>query len=340
MHMKDLRIQRQHLRLPFRAALPLRLAAAAALICLIALAAALEIKSEEKQGNPMEFKRLTPEEERVIVHKGTEPPFSGEYYLHSEVGTYTCKRCGALLFESADKFESGCGWPSFDDAIAGAVKELPDPDGMRTEIVCASCGAHLGHVFAGEGFTDKNVRHCVNSISLSFEPSSEQAQDQKTATATAYFAGGCFWGTEYYLQKEEGVISTRVGYMGGNKDNPSYEEVCTGATGHAEAVEVVFDPSRTSFEKLARLFFEIHDPTQVDRQGPDIGDQYRSAVFCVDDEQKQTAAMLIQKLKDKGYDVVTELAEADTFWPAENYHQDYYEKKGSLPYCHTYQKRF
>jgi peptide methionine sulfoxide reductase msrA/msrB len=283
----------------------------------------------------MDYNKLTPEEEKVIIHKGTEPPFSGKYYKYTEDGTYVCKRCGAPLFRSEDKFEAGCGWPSFDDEIPGAVKRIPDADGIRTEIVCANCGAHLGHVFSGEGFTDKDIRHCVNSISLDFVPA-----DTETKTQKAYFAGGCFWGTEYLLQETEGVISTRVGYMGGHKKNPTYKEVCSGTTGHAETVEVVFDPSKTSFEKLAKLFFEIHDPTQVNRQGPDVGNQYRSAIFYVDDNQKQVAEKLIKTLESKGYQVVTELTKADTFWVAEDYHQDYYETSGQQPYCHAYEKRF
>jgi peptide methionine sulfoxide reductase msrA/msrB len=289
----------------------------------------------DKDGDQMTLKELTPEEKRVILYKGTEAPFTGQYYQHNESGTYTCKRCGAELFRSTDKFDSHCGWPSFDDAIPGAVKQLPDADGSRTEIVCAACGGHLGHVFVGEGFTDKNTRHCVNSISLNFAP------EKKVSTHdTAYFAGGCFWGTEYYFQKAEGVLSTRVGYMGGASEKPSYEEVCSGTTGHAEAVEVVYDPSKTDFETLARLFFEIHDPTQVDRQGPDVGEQYRSVVFYKDDVQLETTKKLIGLLEGKGYRVATELAKADTFWPAEQYHQDYYTRTGKEPYCHIYLKRF
>ncbi len=159
-------------------------------------------------------------------------------------------------------------------------------------------------------------------------------------TERAIFAGGCFWGTEYYFQRAKGVLSTRVGYSGGHSDNPSYKEVCSGTTGHAEVLEVVFDPDQTSFEDMARLFFEIHDPTQRNRQGPDIGSQYRSAVFYVDDEQKRVTEKLIEKLRTQGLDVITEVVPASTFWPAENYHQQYYDQTGKSPYCHFYTKRF
>ncbi len=156
----------------------------------------------------------------------------------------------------------------------------------------------------------------------------------------AIFASGCFWGTEYYLAKGKGVISTEVGFIGGTKDNPTYKEVCTGKTGHAEATLVVYDPEQTTYEELAKLYFETHDPTQVDRQGPDIGTQYRSEIFYLDDEQKATAEKLINILKGKGYDVVTKVTPASTFWKAEEYHQDYYEKNNGSPYCHVYKKKF
>jgi len=287
--------------------------------------------AEEKD---MKYKKLTAEEKRVIVDKGTEPAFSGKYYDFKGKGTYTCKRCGAALYRSEAKFDSRTGWPSFDSEIEGAVERRPDPDGRRTEILCAECGAHLGHVFEGEGFTPKNVRHCVNSISLRF------VADEKANKQKAYFAGGCFWGVEYFMENAEGVISTRVGFMGGAAEMPSYREVCTGTTGHVETVEVVYDPTKTSYEKLARLFFEIHDPTQEGRQGPDIGEQYSSVIFYASEEQRKAAEKLIELLKKKGFDVATRLERAGRFWEAEEYHQRYYDKTGKTPYCHAYVKRF
>lgn len=284
--------------------------------------------------NAQNMKTLTPAERRVIVDKGTEAPFTGEYDKHKQPGIYRCRQCSAPLYRSEDKFDAGCGWPSFDDEIPGAVRRTKDADGLRTEITCVRCGGHLGHVFSNEGLTSKNTRHCVNSISLTFEPAA------KEQTETAIFAGGCFWGVEYQLSKTPGVISVESGYTGGKVDNPTYEQVCSRRTGHAEAVRVTFDPSKVSYETLARLFFEIHDPTQADGQGPDIGDQYRSEVFYTSSAQQQTAEKLIAELRRKGYDVVTRITPASRFWPAEEYHQNYYENKGTKPYCHAYTKRF
>ncbi len=284
----------------------------------------------------MEYRTLTPEEEYVIVHKGTERPFTGKYDNHWEEGFYHCKRCDAKLYRSADKFDAGCGWPAFDDEVAGAVRRVPDADGIRTEIVCSACDAHLGHVFEGERFTSKNTRHCVNSISMIFKP--KQAMDTKTDTAI--FAAGCFWGVEHHFMRQQGVISTRVGYTGGHLENPSYEEVCSGTTGHAEAIEVVFNPDIVGFRELAILFFEIHDFSQVNRQGPDIGEQYRTEVFYKSEEQKSTVEELINILQDKGHTVVTKLTPATKFWGAESYHQRYYERTGNKPYCHIYRKIF
>jgi peptide methionine sulfoxide reductase msrA/msrB len=299
----------------------------------------LQTLNQDSTKKNMNYNKLTPEEERVILYKGTERPFTGEYEDFFEKGTYICKRCNVPLYRSDSKFNSGCGWPSFDDEIPGAVIRVTDKDGKRTEIICNNCGAHLGHVFTGEGFTGKNTRHCVNSISLIFK---KDTIDMKTEVKTerGIFAGGCFWGVEYYFQNAKGVLSTQVGYIGGNKDNPTYKEVCSGTTGHVEAMEVTFDPSQTTYETLAKLFFEIHDFTQTDGQGPDIGEQYLSEIFYLDDKQKETAEKLIKILTDKGLKVATTLRKATTFWKAEDYHQEYYEKNGHKPYCHAYKKIF
>jgi len=307
---------------------------------------------------------LVPFERQVIQDKATEPPFTGIFEAFKGTGTYVCRRCGAPLYRSEHKFHSGCGWPSFDDEIPGAVARKPDPDGTRVEILCARCGAHLGHVFEGEGFTPKNTRHCVNSVSMAFVPDRagapsshasednagmprvEQVSEEPTGPVAgvplerAIFAGGCFWGVEHLLRQVPGVVETRVGYTGGNKPYPTYEDVCSHTTGHAEAVEVLFDPASVSFESLARVFFEIHDPTQLNRQGPDVGDQYRSAVFYTSSMQRDITEKLIRELRDKGYEVVTKVEPAGVFWPAEPYHQRYYERKGTRPYCHFRVKRF
>ena len=299
-------------------------------IALLSSLYALEIEKLPKlQLNP-----LTPKEAAVILYKATERPFSGEYYKYSEDGTYLCKHCNAPLYKSDSKFDSGCGWPSFDDAIDGAVKRVPDADGVRTEIVCAQCGAHLGHVFEGEGFTPKDTRHCVNSISLKFEK--EKAQNIQKA----YFAGGCFWGVEYYLEKEPGVIEVTSGYMGGHIKDPTYKEVSRGQSGHLETVEVVYDTNKVSFETLARLFFEIHDPEQQDGQGPDIGPQYLSAIFVSNPDERATVEKLIGLLEEKGFKIATAIREKSLFYKAEGYHQNYYDIKGYQPYCHGYVKRF
>ena len=283
----------------------------------------------------MKYNKLTKEEERVIVHKGTEAPFTGKYNDHYQKGDYICKRCDAVLYRSSSKFKSGCGWPSFDDEVEGAVDRIKDADGVRTEIVCSKCKSHLGHVFLGEGFTPKNVRHCVNSISLKFVPYEENKKIEK-----AIFAGGCFWGVEYYFEKLKGVISAKSGYIGGSIDNPTYQQVCMGNTKHVEAVEVEYNPDVINYEYLCRYFFEIHDPTQLNRQGPDIGYQYSSVVFYNDEEQKKIAQNLLNILKTKGLHVKTKLIKATKFWKAEGYHQNYYKKKGGSPYCHTYVKKF
>lgn len=293
------------------------------------------------------MKKLTPEEKKVIILKGTEPAYSGKYYRFNENGDYICKQCGALLYHSSAKFDSGSGWPSFDDEIPHAIKRISDPDGHRTEITCAKCGAHLGHIFVGEKLTPKNIRHCVNSISLEFIPENASTNDAKktvvetnSKTETAIFAGGCFWGVEHLMKQLPGIISILSGYIGGQTSNPSYEEICTKPTGHAEAVEIVFDPNKVSYETLVKRFFEIHDPEQLNRQGPDEGEQYRSEIFYTTPRQKEIALKLINVLKEKGFKIVTKVTPATKFWKAENYHQNYYEKTQKKPYCHFYVKKF
>ena len=303
------------------------------IVLLLILSGILYLNGE---GRKVEFKKLNEQEARVIVHKGTEAPYTGKYDKFYEDGVYKCKRCGTPLYNSSDKFSSGCGWPSFDDEIEGAVKRVPDADGRRVEIVCANCDGHLGHVFEGEQMTPKNTRHCVNSISMDFEPAT------KKNSKKAYFAGGCFWGVEYHFEKVPGVIAADSGYMGGHKDDPTYKEVCYTDTGHLEVVEVTYDSSVVDFETLTKLFFEIHDPTQANGQGPDIGSQYLSAIFYNDEEEKVATEKLISILESKGLKVATKLIDAKKhpFYAAEDYHQDYYKKHNKQPYCHSYTKRF
>jgi len=172
------------------------------------------------------------------------------------------------------------------------------------------------------------------------QPKSELVSMNNVATKKAVFASGCFWGTEYYMKRIDGVLSTSVGYTGGAVENPTYREVCSGRTGHYEAIEVEYDPSKVDYETLARTFFETHDPTQANGQGPDIGSQYRSAIFFSSVEEKATAEKLIGLLEEKGNSVATVVLASAIFWPAEDYHQDYYEVKGGTPYCHKYTERF
>ena len=293
----------------------------------------LQVLNLISQNTNMKLNKLSKPEIDIIINKGTEAPFTGEYNDFKEEGIYVCKQCDAPLYNSSSKFDGHCGWPSFDDEIEGSVTRIPDADGRRIEIVCANCGGHLGHVFLNEGYTNKNTRHCVNSVSMKFVPAKKNEEK-------ALFASGCFWGTEYWMEKQKGVISAVSGYTGGTVDSPTYGQVSTGTTGHAEVVEVTFDPTKISYEDLVKLFFETHDPTQVGGQGPDIGSQYRSAIFYTNEEQKEIAEKYSNILRKKGYNVVTEITKASKFYPAEDYHQDYYDHKGTTPYCHFYREKF
>ncbi len=274
---------------------------------------------------------LIPYTTSIVCHKETERPFTGTYDQHAATGSYLCRQCGLALFRSQHKFHSGCGWPSFDEEINETVKRISDADGRRTEILCARCDAHLGHVFEGENYTAKNTRHCVNSLSLDFVSNPDVID-----TEEAIVAAGCFWGVEYQLKRLPGVLKTEVGYTGGTQDSPSYTQVCRGDTGHLEAVRVLYDPQKTRAETLINSFFKIHDPTQIDGQGPDIGSQYRSAIFYYSEMQKNIARKAISTLEETGKKIRTLILPVSIFWPAEEDHQNYYEKTGREPYCHKH----
>ena len=276
------------------------------------------------------FSKLTPEEKRVIVDKGTEAPFTGEYDDFFEHGVFVCRACSAPLYESKDKFDAGCGWPAFDKVKDGSVERIKDMSlgYERTEIICAKCKGHLGHVFEGEKLTPENTRHCVNSISIRFL--------SYDSLSLATFAAGCFWGVEELFRTIPGVYSTTVGYVGGEKVDPTYKEVCTGNTGHAEAVQIVYDAKKVNFITLLNIFWNNHDPTTLNRQGPDVGSQYRSAIFFHHEDQKKAAENskkeLVRSNKFKNR-IVTQIIPITNFYRAEEYHQDYLYKRG-LGSCH------
>lgn len=292
-----------------------------------------KIKKTDKQWKA----ELTPEQYRVMRKGGTERPFKGKYNDFWETGLYVCAGCRTPLFTSETKYEHGTGWPSFTVPVDDANLEYKDDYSLlmkRVEVRCATCGAHLGHVF-DDGPAPTFLHFCINSAAMDFVPAATGERQAVAAGAApaekASFAAGCFWGVEYNLGQIPGVLTTVVGYTGGKTVNPTYERVCTDRTGHAEAVQVTFDPSRVGYEQLARRFFDIHDPTQINRQGPDRGSQYRSAIFTHSDEQAEIARRVMQELGSSGKykkPLATELAEASAFYRAEEYHQKYYEKKG------------
>ena len=278
---------------------------------------------------------LTPAARHIICDKSTEAPHSGCYNDVLAMGSYLCRRCGLALFRAHSQFSASCGWPSFDEDITHAVKQVADRDGRRMEIICSRCDAHLGHVFTGEYFTANNCRYCVNAAAIDFVNDNTVVD-----TEEALVAGGCFWGVDHYLRLIPGVLKVEVGYCGGTVVNPTYDQVCGGGTGHFEVARVVFDAAKTNYSTVLKRFFEIHDPTQRTGQGADVGLQYQSAVFYYNKVQHEQVNTLIQQLRANGYDVATHLLAAEPFWPAEDYHQNYYAKHDKLPYCHQPVTRF
>jgi peptide methionine sulfoxide reductase msrA/msrB len=282
-------------------------------------------------------KTLTPEQVDVTQRAGTERAGTGQWAHEKRAGTYVSVVGGLPLFRSEAKFESGTGWPSFYQPIdpEHVILREDKTHGMtRVEVLDARSGAHLGHVF-DDGPEPTGKRFCMNSAALKFIPDGEQlpAESRPVAAQTAYFAGGCFWGVEDVFQQVDGVMDAVSGYMGGKIEKPTYEQVCTHGTGHAETVKVVFDPSRVTYKQLLKVFFDNHDPTTVDRQGPDVGDNYRSAIFASSEEQAAQAKEFIASLQAserfKSRKIVTQIvAPGPKFWPAEDYHQDYHKKHG------------
>lgn len=277
--------------------------------------------------------QLTPEQYKVARAQGTERPFCGIFHDNHQVGVYSCVGCGLPLFRSDAKFDSGTGWPSFFQPVAdeNIGAETDSSHGMvRNEIHCVRCGTHLGHVFL-DGPAPTGLRFCINSASLIFEE-----KNPKVRTETAIFGAGCFWGVEEAFAKVKGVTSTAVGYSGGTTKSPTYEQVCSHTTGHAEVVKVEFDPSVVPYSRLLDLFFDIHDPTTPNRQGLDIGNNYRSAIFFATPEQETAARHAIAQLeKAKKYNrpIVTQVEFAGPFYRAEEYHQQYAAKHGG-GFCH------
>lgn len=280
--------------------------------------------------------KLTPEQYFILRGKGTEQPFSGKFVFTKDKGVYHCAGCGEALFTDDMKFDSPCGWPSFDKEIAGGkiIQTEDRSHGMlRTEITCARCGGHLGHIF-DDGPTATGKRYCVNSGSLQFEP--QKMQKTNVSSATITLGGGCFWCIEAVFEALEGVKKVESGYSGGVTEKPTYSTVSDGNTGHAEVVQIDYNPQVISLEEILEVFFTLHDPTTLNRQGTDVGTQYRSIILYHDLTQKAITEKVIATLNQNRafkQPIVTEVKAFSKFFLAENYHQEYYELNKQATYC-------